>query len=140
MADAKNKTQITDVSVDAFLNTLSDEHQRADSRRVVEIMQRASGEVPKMWGPAIVGFGVRYMKYESGREMDWMEIGFSPRKGNITLYVLSKTLDQDELLAKIGKHKAKGGCLHIKKLTDIDETVLEKLIKGYLVFVKKGGI
>ena len=140
MADANNKTQLTEVSVEKYLATVLDEQQRADSFRVAEIMQNVTGEPPKMWGPAIVGFGLRHLKYDSGREMDWMEIGFSPRKGNITLYVLSKSLDQTDFLEKIGKHKASGGCLHIKKLADIDEKVLEKLIKGYLAFIKKGGI
>ena len=140
MAEAKNKTQQTDTSVEAFLNTVADDQQRADSKRIIEMMNRTTGEVPKMWGPAIIGFGLRHMKYESGREMDWMEIGFSPRKGNITLYVLSKTLDQSQLLEKIGKHKASGGCLHIKKLADVDGKVLEELVSDYLSFIKKGGI
>ena len=140
MAEAKNKTQQTDTSVEAFLNTVADEQQRADSKRIIEMMNRTTGKVPKMWGPAIIGFGLRHMKYESGREMDWMEIGFSPRKGNITLYVLSKTLDQSQLLEKIGKHKASGGCLHIKKLADVDGKVLEELVGNYLSFIKKGGI
>ena len=140
MAKANNKTQQTDASVEAFLDTVADGQQRADSHRVIEMMLRATGEPPKMWGPTIIGFGLRQMKYESGREMDWMLIGFSPRKGNITLYVLSKTLDQDPFLEKLGRHKASGGCLHIKKLTDVDEKVLEELIGDYLSFVKKGGL
>ena len=140
MAAANNKTQLTDDIVDKFLSSVADEQQRADSIKVCEMMQSSTGEKPKMWGPAIIGFGLRHLKYESGREMDWMEIGFSPRKSSITLYVLSKTLNQAPLLEKIGKHKASGGCLHIKKLTDIDEKVLKKLIEDYLAFIKKGGI
>src|SRR5476649_2708120 len=87
MAKANNKTQQTAGSAEDFLNSLADEQQRADSFKVLEMMRRVSGEEPKMWGPAIIGFGVRHLKYESGREMDWMIIGFSPRKGNLTLYV-----------------------------------------------------
>ncbi len=140
MANANNKTQLTEASVDAFLGSIADPQQLADSFKVAEIMERVTGEKPKMWGSAIIGFGLRHLKYDSGREMDWMEIGFSPRKGSTTLYVLSKSLDQSPLLEKIGKHRASGGCLHIKKFTDIDEAVLEKLIKEYLAFIKKGGI
>ena len=81
MAKVENKTQLTEASVEAFLNTVTDE-QRADSYRVIEIMQRVTGESPKMWGAAIIGFGVQHRKYDSGREMDWMLVGFSPRKGN----------------------------------------------------------
>ncbi len=139
MAKANNKTQLTEASVEAFLDTIADEQQRADSRWVVEIMHRVTGELPKMWGPAIVGFGLRHLKYESGREMDWMEIGFSPRKANITLYILSSSLDQSKYLEKLGKHKVSGSCLHIKRLTDIDEKVLEALIKEFFQFIRKGG-
>ena len=81
MADAKNKTQLTDESVEIFLNNVADEQQRADSLKVDEIMRRVTSEEPKMWGAAIIGYGLRHLKYDSGREMDWMVIGFSPRKG-----------------------------------------------------------
>ena len=128
MADAKNKTQQTEASVDEFLNQIADDQQRTDSRRVVEIMQNATGEKPKMWGPAIVGFGIRHLKYESGREMDWMIVGFSPRKANITFYVHSASPYEGELLEKLGKYKISGSCLHIKQLTDIDEKVLTALV------------
>ncbi len=140
MADAKNKTQLTEANVGTFLESVADEQQRAGSKRVVEMMERLTGEKGKMWGPAIVGFGMRHLKYESGREMDWMEIGFSPRKGSISLYVLSKSLDQSPFLEKLGKHKASGGCLHIKKLSDVDEKVLENLITHYLDFIKKSDV
>ncbi len=133
MADAKNKTQLTDASVEDFLNGIADDQQRADSIKIDEIMQRVTGEKPKMWGPAIIGYGLRHLKYDSGREMDWMIIGFSPRKANLTLYIGIGGKDDgstnyDELLARLGKHKTGKGCLYINKLSDIDETVLEELI------------
>ena len=83
-----------------------------------------------MWGAAIIGFGVRHLKYESGREMDWMVTGFSPRKGNLTLYVNDSSGGSADLMAQLGKHKTGKGCLYIKKLSDVDEAVLEKVILG----------
>ena len=131
MAQANNKTNINDASVEAFLNTIADEQQRADSLKIDEIMRRISGEKPKMWGPAIVGYGLRHLKYDSGREMDWMVIGFSPRKGNLTLYLgLGGDNGYDDHLARLGKHKTGKGCLYINKLSNIDEAVLEELISA----------
>jgi hypothetical protein len=138
MAEATNKTQMTEASVWEFLNTVADEQQRADSLKVVEIFERATGEEPKMWGAVIVGFGLRHLKYESGREMDWMLAGFSPRKGNITLYITGGFPKYDELTAKLGKYKRKGGCLHIKKLSDIDETALTDIIKASVEHINAG--
>mgnify|MGYP001233740925 CR=1 FL=1 len=133
MADAKNKTQLTDASVAEFINSIADDQQRADSIKVDEIMRRVTGEKPKMWGPSIIGYGLRHLKYDSGREMDWMIIGFSPRKGNLTLYVgigakHDDATNYDELLARLGKHKTGKGCLYINRLSNIDEAVLEELI------------
>ncbi len=131
MADANNKTQLTEASAEDFFNTISDEQRRADSLKVDEIMRRVTGEEPKMWGTGIVGYGLRHLKYESGREMDWMVIGFSPRKGNLTLYVgLGGDNRYDDLLARLGKHKTGKGCLYINKLSNIDESVLEELISA----------
>lgn len=129
MAKANNKTQLTDLSVDAFLSSVADEQQRADSLKVDQMMRRVTGEEPKMWGPSIIGYGMRHLKYDSGREMDWMVIGFSPRKSNITLYVgLGSDNRYDEQLTRLGKHKTGKGCLYLNKLSDIDEAVLEELI------------
>ena len=131
MAKADNKTQITEASAEDFLNALADEQQRADSLKVDEIMRRVTGEDPKMWGTGIVGYGLRHLKYDSGREMDWMVIGFSPRKGNLTLYVgLGGDNRYDDQLARLGKHKTGKGCLYINKLSNIDEAVLEELISA----------
>ena len=129
MAKAENKTTQNEGDVRSFLDSVVDEQQRADSFKVLEIMQRVSGEEPKMWGPAIIGFGLRHLKYDSGREMDWMMIGFSPRKGNLTLYVgLGNDNRYANQLARIGKHKTGKGCLYINKLSNIDENVLEELV------------
>jgi hypothetical protein len=129
VAKANNKTTQTDESVEAFLNAVADEQQRADSFKIDAIMRRVAGEKPKMWGSSIVGYGMRHLKYDSGREMDWMVIGFSPRKGNLTLYVgLGSGSSYDEMLERLGKHKTGKGCLYINKLSNINEAVLEELI------------
>ena len=130
MAKAVIKTTETDASVDEFLNGVADEAQRADAIKVLEMMKKISGEEPKMWGASIVGFGnMVYRSPATGREVDWLKIGFSPRKGNLSLYVLSGSPKQATLLEKLGKYKTGKGCLYIKRLSDVDERVLEKLIE-----------
>ena len=125
---AELKTQKNDASVENFLSTVSDETQRADSYKLLEIFAKQTGEEPRMWGSAIVGFGQYHYKYESGREADWMLAGFSPRKAALTLYLSTGfEMDQD-LLSKLGKHKLGKGCLYIKRLSDIDEDTLKLLI------------
>ena len=110
------------------MNSLPDE-QRADSFTVLEMMKRITGEQPKMWGPTIIGFGLRHLKYDSGREMDWMVIGFSPRKANLTFYVgLGGDNNYHDQLERLGKHKTGKGCLYINKLSNINESVLEELV------------
>ena len=137
MAKASIKTTQTEASVEDFLDKIEDPEQRSDSRKVIEIMQRLTGEEPKMWGPSIVGFGFRTIKSPAtGREVDWLDIGFSPRKAALTLYVLNGMPGQDDLLAKLGKHKTGKGCLYIKRLSDVDEKVLEKVIAGSIKKVK----
>jgi hypothetical protein len=130
MAKVEIKTKETDASVDDFLNSITDEQQRADSYKVLDMMKRATGDDPKMWGAAIVGFGnVAYRSPATGREVDWMKIGFAPRKGNLSLYVLHNSVHPTKLLEKLGKHKTGKGCLYIKRLADVDETVLEDVIR-----------
>ena len=129
MVKAEIKTKETEASVDEYLNGVEDERQRADSFRIVEMMKRISGAEPKMWGVSIVGFGMEtYKSPATGREVDWMKIGFSPRKANLTLYVLHQPKVKMDLLEKLGKHKTGKGCLYIRQLSDVDEKVLEKLI------------
>jgi Domain of unknown function (DU1801) len=127
MAKAKTKTKPTEISIADYIDTVADEQQRRDSRQIADMMERLSGHKPKMWGPSIIGFGSYHYKYESGREGDMCRIGFSPRKGNTVLYLVDGFLGHSELMAKLGKHKTGKSCLYIKRLSDVDESVLEQL-------------
>jgi len=126
---AELKTKATDESVTAFLNKVSDKGRRDDCFAVLEIMKDVTGEEPKMWGPSIVGFGRYHYKYESGREGEWMITGFSPRKGDLTLYIMAGFDAVPDLMKKLGKVKTGKSCLYIKKLEDIDSAVLRQLVK-----------
>jgi hypothetical protein len=125
---AENKTQPTTLSVTAFLEGITDETKRADAKVLVKLMQKASGEKPKMWGPSIIGFGSIHYKYDSGREGDMPLIGFSPRKAANVLYGAIGFSGAEALLAKLGKHTTGKGCLYIKKLADVEQKVLESLV------------
>jgi len=122
------QTKKTEASVEDFLNAVEDEQKRADAFAVAEMMRKASKAEPKMWGPAIIGFGSGKHKYPDGREMDWMQIAFSPRKANLTIYLQTPLDFYAELFSKLGKHSTSKGCLHIKRLSDIDQKVLKELI------------
>lgn len=126
---AENKTKATVASVAAYINALTDPTRRSDAKALVQLMQRASGEKPKMWGPSIVGFGSYHYKYESGREGDMPLIGFAPRKSANVLYNTLCAGDAEALMPKLGKYTTGKGCLYIKKLADVNPTVLEVLIK-----------
>lgn len=126
---AELKTQANDASVEAFIDSLDDPQQIADSLKLIEIMSKVAGAKPVMWGNAIVGFGLVHLKYASGRDLEWLKIGFSPRKGKLSLYV---TFDADKLTAQfknLGKYKTGKGCIYINRLADVDEAELTKLIK-----------
>ncbi len=125
---AENKTKPTEVSVAAYIEAITDETKRAEAKALVKLMQKASGEKPKMWGPSIVGFGSIHYKYESGREGDMPMIGFSPRKAASVLYGTIGFDGAEKQLAKLGKHTTGKGCLYIKKLSDVDQKVLETLM------------
>lgn len=138
MAKAELKTQKNEASVEDFLNQIPDEQKRADSFAIMELMSKATKSPGKMWGPAIVGFGSHVLKYPSGRELDWMEIGFSPRKANLTLYIGVGGLEEyGDLFAKLGKFTVGKGCLYIKRLADVDTAVLTKLIAASVKNVRK---
>ncbi len=126
---AELKTKETNASVADFLNDIADEKIREDCKKIAGLMQKATGAKPKMWGDSIVGFGSRTCKYSTGREVDWLEIGFSPRKQNLTLYLNIGEGWDAQLLSKLGKHKLGMGCLYFKRLSDVDEKVLEQLIE-----------
>jgi hypothetical protein len=134
---AQNKTKPTSANVAAFIEAVPDETKRADARALIKLMQSASGEKPKMWGPSIIGFGSIPYKYDSGREGDMPLIGFSPRKAASVLYGVTGFSGADALLAELGKHTTGKGCLYIKKLADVDQKVLESMI-AKAVAAKRG--
>jgi hypothetical protein len=125
---AENKTRQTAMSVAAFIGKLTDETKRADSQALVKLMQSATGEEPKMWGPSIVGFGSYHYTYDSGREGDMPLVGFSPRKPATVLYGMRSAGNAEALLTRLGKHTTGKGCVYIKKLSDVDQKVLKELI------------
>jgi hypothetical protein len=129
MAKAEIKTKQTAASVEDFINSVKDEQKRKDSFVILEIMKKATGEEPKMWGGSMIGFGnVTYKSPNTGREVDWFRIGFSPRKANISLHLIMNIKEQAAVLKKLGKHKTGVGCLYINKLEDIDIKVLKGMI------------
>lgn len=134
---AELKTKQTEASVEDFLKEIKDEETRRDCFEIAKIMKQVTRSDPRMWGSSIVGFGSRHLKYASGRELDWMLIGFSPRKANITLYITGGLEKQTALLKKLGKYSTGKGCLYIKTLKDVDMKVLKDLISASVQAVKK---
>ena len=134
---AELKTKQTDESVNAFLNSITDEQKRKDAFAISKLMQTATKSPPKMWGSSIVGFGNYHYKYASGREGDWMLIGFSPRKQNLTLYIMAGFEQYGALLKKLGKYKTAKSCLYINRLNDIDLPTLKELIKQSVNHMRK---
>ena len=124
---AEIKTRATDVSVDDFIAALPVPQRSEDARKIRALFERLTGEPAKMWGPTIIGFGSYHYKYESGHEGVMCRMGFSPRKAELVLYVLTGFAGQEALLARLGKHKTGKVCLYIKKLPDVDETVLAEI-------------
>ena len=125
---AEPKTRPTGASVAGFLKTIADDERHADCLALVRLMTRITGSRPKMWGPSIVGFGTYHTVYASGREGDWPLVGFSPRKQDLTIYVMSGFAGRDALLARLGRHRTGKACLYLKRLADVDRTVLEALV------------
>ena len=125
---AEIKTKQTSASVEDFINSIAGEQKQKDSFVILKMMEKATKEKPKMWGSSIIGFGkLIYKSPATGREVEWFKIGFSPRKANLTVYLLDMRKHADAL-KKLGKHKIGGGCLYINKLEDVDIKVLEKMI------------
>jgi hypothetical protein len=139
---AENKTQKTGASVAKFLASIKDETRRKDSAAVASLMKKATGLKAEMWGPAIVGFGRYHYKYDSGREGDMPLVSFSPRKSALTIYIMPGFSSFCGLMKKLGKHKAGGSCLYIKRLEDVDMRVLGELIARTFAAMKKkyGGL
>jgi len=134
---AELKTKVTKASVDKFLKSVKDEQVRGDCYRILDIMQKATKAEPKMWWPSIIGFGSYHFKYASGREGDWMLTGFSPRKQNLTLYIMPGFDEYGSLLKKLGKHTTGKSCLYIKKLEDVDTKILKELVAKSVKKMKK---
>lgn len=123
------KTKATDDSVDAFIQKIENEQKREDSITVMKMMQKATKESPKIWSNSMIGFGeIVVTSPATGRSVNWLKIGFAPRKANITIYFMDMTKFEAELKV-LGKHKLGGGCLYINKLSDVDTKVLEKMIQ-----------
>jgi hypothetical protein len=133
---AELKTQPTGEDVEAFLAAIPDERRRADARAVRDLLARVTGEPAVMWGKAIVGFGQQHLRYDSGRELDWMVIGFSPRKASTTIYLSDGFDAHTDLLGRLGKHTTSGACLHVKRLADVDPGVLEELLARSVAHVR----
>lgn len=130
---AEIKTKPTSASVEDFINTIPDEQKRKDSYVLMEMMKKATREEPILWSNSIIGFGTkRYKSPATGREVDWLKIGFSPRKANLSLYVSAGIQEHADALEKLGKHKTGVGCLYINKLEEIDLKVLKKIIDASL--------
>ena len=130
MAKAQLKTAPTGASVQAFLDAIPDEGRRADCRTLVKIMRAATGAKPRMWGPSIVGFGEYRFEYESGREGDWFLTGFSPRKQDLTLYVMAGFERYPALMKRLGRYRTGRSCLYLKRLADVDLKVLAELVEA----------
>jgi hypothetical protein len=137
MAKTEIKTKMNDASVTKFINSVPDEQKRKESFEILKLMNQITKEEPKMWGTSIVGFGSYRYKGKSGREGDWMLIGFSPRKQNLTLYLMHGMDKHSGLLKKLGKFTTGMGCLYIKRLDDVDRKVLKELIQASVKRMKQ---
>ena len=130
---AEIKTRQTDSSVEAYISSIADAQKRKDSFAILQLMQKAIKEEPKMWGSSMIGFGqLRYKSEATGREVDWFKIGFAPRKANLSIHLCGSLERHAGLLQQLGKHKTGKGCLYINKLEDVDTKVLEKIIAAAL--------
>jgi Domain of unknown function (DU1801) len=136
-AMAENKTKPTNVGVEEYLAAIEDPDRRADCAALVKLMKKITKQAPVMWGTSIVGFGSYRYVYETGREGDWCATGFSSRKGDISVYVMASGANQEQLLAKLGRHKMGKACLYIRRLSEVDTKVLEQLVVDSVAEVKR---
>ena len=130
MAKTELKTKVNDASVTQFLESVTDEQKRNDCLEILKLMKQVTKEEPKMWGASMVGFGSYHYKGKSGREGDWMLVGFSPRKQNLTIYLNHGFDTHADLLQKLGKFTTGMGCLYIRRLEDVDKKVLKELVQA----------
>ena len=133
---AENKTKASDVSAEDLISAVPDEAKRADSRRLVEIMTRLTGEPPVVWGPSMIGFGRYHYRYATGHEGDSFLTGFAPRKAEFSIYLSCAADSEPDLFARLGKHRMGKACLYVKRLSDIDVGVLEQLISRAVAGLK----
>lgn len=131
------KTKVNKASVMKFLKSVENEKRRADALLILDLMQKVTKREAMMWGTSIVGFGSYHYKYASGREGDWLLTGFSPRKNDLTVYIMNGFAAYADLMGKLGKYKTGKSCLYIKKLQDIDLKVLQQLIRRSLSDMRK---
>lgn len=131
------KTRPTGASVEAFIDAVEHPRRREDARTLLELMHRVTGEEPVMWGPSIVGYGSYHYRYASGQEADWPVVGFSPRKQNLSIYIMTGFEASDALLSRLGKHKTGKSCLFVNKLADVDLEVLETLVRASVAEMKR---
>jgi hypothetical protein len=134
---AQNKTIENDASVSEFLNSIEDPRRRSDAKKVAAIMRRVTGKRARIWGTSIVGYGKYHYKYASGREGDFMLVGFSPRKRNLAVYIMPGFAEFQALMKKLGNYTTGKSCLYVKNLEDIDVNVLEKLIERSVKAMRK---
>ena len=132
---AENKTRPTKANVEAYLATIGDETRRSDCKTLIRVMKKATGKAPRMWG-SIVGFGEYHYRGASGREGQWFLTGFASRKADLTMYILDGAKKYPKLLARIGKYRVGKGCLYVKKLADIDTTVLEQMVTASVRYMR----
>lgn len=129
---SENKTKLTEASVDSYIAAIEDADRQSDCRSLSALMEEVTGEPPRMWGPSIIGYGSYHYKYASGREGDSCLVGFSSRKDSISVYLTCDLAARPDLLARLGRHKMGKACLYIRRMDDVDQTVLAELIREAL--------
>lgn len=134
---AENKTKPTDASVDEYIASRANEQQQADCRQLMSLLKKITRQSPKMWGPSIVGYGCYRYTYESGRAGEAPLVGFAVRGREFVIYILAEDEEQKKLLSKLGKHRMGKVCLYFKRLSDLDQSVLEKLVSNSVAEVKR---
>lgn len=133
---AEPKTKQTKASVTAFIAAVNDEQRRKDAKTVLALLKKITGETPKMWGPSIIGFGT-YKCMSGGKEIDWPRAGFSPRKGNLVLYIAPEVLASDPLMKKLGKYTTGVSCLYLNRLADVDERGLAGVVEKSVACMRR---
>lgn len=134
---SENRTRPTEQSVAEYVENLPDERRREESGRLIEIMQRATGSEPVLWGSSIIGFGRYRYTYDSGRSGEWALVGFAPRKGKLSIYLMDGFEGREELLEELGPHSTGKSCLYVTRLERVDEQVLERLVEASVAAMRR---